>query len=152
GRQRGGDLPSRGPTIQGRPFSPDSQDRALVARPLQGIAAAPRKPLSRDCRGRGDLHDLRARARRRPGMTPRCSIVVPVRNHAGLTRRCLDAILAEPPATETEIIVVDDASTDATPDLVAAYGGALRSITRPENGGFAAACNDGAEVARGHYL
>ena len=34
---------------------------------------------------------------------PRCSIVIPVHDRAGLTRQCLDAILAEPPATAFEI-------------------------------------------------
>jgi len=85
-------------------------------------------------------------------LKPTCSIVVPVHNRAGLTRRCLDAILAEPPAAETEIIVVDDGSTDETASVLAAYGGAVRALTRPTNGGFATACNDGAAAARGEYV
>src|SRR5829696_5258234 len=47
---------------------------------------------------------------------PSCSVVIPVHNHAGLTRQCLDALLIrqdDDPAFE--IIVVNDASTDDTP-------------------------------------
>jgi GT2 family glycosyltransferase len=75
------------------------------------------------------------------------SIVIPVHNRAPLTKQCLDAILAQPPGVERELIVVDDASTDATADLLAAYGDEVRAIRRAENGGFAAACNDGAAAA-----
>ena len=53
---------------------------------------------------------------------PRCSIVIPVHDRAGLTRQCLDAILREPPAVAFEIVVVDDASQDETPEVLAGYG------------------------------
>jgi GT2 family glycosyltransferase len=85
-------------------------------------------------------------------MNPECSIVIPVRNRAGLTRRCLDAILEDPPGASIELIVVDDASEDSTPEVLASYGAALRVVSRPEAGGFAAACNGGAALALGTYL
>jgi GT2 family glycosyltransferase len=85
-------------------------------------------------------------------MSELCSIVVPVHDRAALTRQCLDAILAEPPEVEFEIVVVDDASSDSTPDLLAGYGEAIRVVTRSDSGGFAAACNDGAAAAKGEYL
>jgi GT2 family glycosyltransferase len=85
-------------------------------------------------------------------MSDRCSIVIPVHNRAGLTRLCLDSILAEPPASLLEIIVVDDASTDDTPRLLASYGDAIRVVHREHNGGFAATCNGGARAAHGRYL
>jgi GT2 family glycosyltransferase len=83
---------------------------------------------------------------------PRCSIVIPVHNKAGLTRRCLDAIIAEPPKTSFELVVVDDASTDGTPDLLAGYGDAVKVIRQEPNAGFAAASNAGAKAARGELL
>lgn len=85
-------------------------------------------------------------------MSSRCSIIVPVHGRAALTRQCLDAILAEPPQASFEIVVVDDASQDSTPELLAGYGNAIRVIARPNTGGFAAACNDGAAAAEGEYL
>jgi GT2 family glycosyltransferase len=85
-------------------------------------------------------------------MSNPCSIIIPVRNLAGLTRQCLDAILAEPQRADFQIIVVDDASTDSTGELLASYGDTVRAITRGSSGGFAAACNDGAAVAGTEYL
>jgi GT2 family glycosyltransferase len=69
-----------------------------------------------------------------------------------LTRQCLDAILAEPPKVDHELVVVDDASPDDTAEALKAYEGAVRVITRPENGGFARACNDGAASGAGEYV
>ncbi|HTA40311.1 MAG TPA: glycosyltransferase, partial [Candidatus Acidoferrales bacterium] len=51
----------------------------------------------------------------------------------------------------TEILVVDDGSTDATHALLAACTG-IRTIRTAHDGGFAAACNAGAAAARGTYL
>ncbi|MFP5388818.1 MAG: glycosyltransferase family 2 protein, partial [Thermoleophilia bacterium] len=79
------------------------------------------------------------------------SIVVPVHNRASLTRSCLDAVLADLPA-DCEIVVVDDASTDATPDLLAGYGNSIEALTLPANRGYAGACNEGARAAQGEAL
>ncbi|MCW5853672.1 MAG: glycosyltransferase family 2 protein [Anaerolineae bacterium] len=84
---------------------------------------------------------------------PRCSVIIPVYNHAALTRQCLDALMAHPPrACEWEVVVVDDASRDATPTLLAGYGERIRVVTHPENASFATSCNDGARPATGDYL
>ena len=81
----------------------------------------------------------------------RASVVVPVHNREGLSRRCLELVLADlPPACE--VVVVDDASTDATPQLLAELGDAVRSLRLERNSGFAAACNAGAAAARGEQL
>jgi len=84
-------------------------------------------------------------------MTIRISIVVPVHGRAHLTARCLDMVLGELPA-DAELVVVDDASPDATPELLKGYGSSIRSLRLEENGGYARACNAGAELARGELL
>ena len=82
-----------------------------------------------------------------------CSIVVPVYNHASVTRHCLNALLENPPQdVEREIVVVDDASTDITPELLASYGSQITWIRHQQNRGFAHACNDGAAAASGGLL
>lgn len=82
---------------------------------------------------------------------PICSIIIPAHNRAGLTRQCLDTLLGEPQEeTSFEIIVVDDASSDRTPSMLAEYGDAIRVVTLEQNAGFAGACNQGAKAARGH--
>ncbi|MEQ1792860.1 MAG: glycosyltransferase [Nitrospira sp.] len=81
-----------------------------------------------------------------------CSIIIPVWNKVELTRQCLVAL---GPATEDvsfELIVVDNHSTDGTPEFLASLGGDVRIITNDENLGFAKACNQGAATATGEYL
>ena len=87
-------------------------------RALRRAAGAPRAALRRGRARRGRLRHLRAQ-RTRLVTRPRCTIVIPVHDRAGLTRRCLDAILADPPRRPFEIVVVDDASTDDTAALLA---------------------------------
>jgi GT2 family glycosyltransferase len=79
----------------------------------------------------------------------RVSVVVPVHGRPGLTRRCLDLVLADLP-TGCEVVVVDDASPAGSgPDDLAAP---VRVLRLEENRGFAAACNLGAEAATGEML
>jgi GT2 family glycosyltransferase len=83
--------------------------------------------------------------------TRRASVIVPVHGRAGLTRRCLDRLLADLPP-DCEAIVVDDASPDDTPSVLAGYGDAIRVVRLERNGGYGVACNGGAEVAAGEML
>jgi GT2 family glycosyltransferase/glycosyltransferase involved in cell wall biosynthesis len=77
------------------------------------------------------------------------SVIIPVFNQAALTRQCLETILGR---DDAEIIVADDASTDATATMLAEYGDKIKVVTHKANGGFAQSCNDGAAIARGNYL
>ncbi|MGY3265743.1 glycosyltransferase [Lysobacter sp. HA35] len=79
---------------------------------------------------------------------PRASIVVPVFNQVEHTLTCLRALAEHPSSTPHEVIVVDDASTDATSTQLPQIAG-LRYIRRAANGGFIDACNDGAAQAQG---
>ena len=81
-----------------------------------------------------------------------CSIIIPAWNKVELTQQCLVAL---GPATEDvsfELIVVDNHSTDSTPQFLSSLGGDVRIITNDENLGFAKACNQGAAIATGEYL
>ncbi|HEY0505001.1 MAG TPA: glycosyltransferase [Lysobacter sp.] len=82
---------------------------------------------------------------------PVASIVVPVYNHFEHTLGCLRALAAHPPHAGIEIIVVDDGSSDDTQSSCERIEG-LRYHRRARNGGFIAACNDGAGLARGDYV
>src|SRR6266852_986541 len=84
---------------------------------------------------------------------PRCSVIIPVYNKASLTRQCLNRLLPRvADAEDFEIVVVDDASSDLTPRLLAAYGDRIQVVTHDTNRGFATSCNDGASAASGEYL
>ncbi|TWI02750.1 GT2 family glycosyltransferase [Luteimonas cucumeris] len=82
---------------------------------------------------------------------PRASIVIPAYNQFAHTLTCLRALSEHPPHATCEIIVVDDGSSDETAVALPQVSG-LRYHRRPSNGGFIAACNDGAALARGEYL
>src|SRR5437016_5219662 len=85
--------------------------------------------------------------------TVRCSIIIPVFNHASLTRQCLQLLLGQvSPDDGTEVIVVDDGSTDHSAQLLEGYRDRVRVIRHDQNQGFASACNDGAAAATGELL
>lgn len=80
------------------------------------------------------------------------SIIIPVFNKAALTRQCLETIRPTlEGAGEGEIIVVDNASSDETPEMLRAFPW-VRVIRNDENRGFAGANNQGAAAARGEFL
>jgi GT2 family glycosyltransferase len=81
----------------------------------------------------------------------RVSIVIPVHDNATLTGRCLEALLPDLPR-DCEVIVVDDASSDETPELLRGFGDRIQTLALTENVGFARACNHGAAAARGELL
>lgn len=76
------------------------------------------------------------------------SIVIPAFNAEQTIGKCLDGLLAQK-KSDTEIIVVDDGSRDATRDIAQAQG--VRVLTQ-QNRGAAAARNLGAENARGDIV
>ena len=78
----------------------------------------------------------------------RSSIIIPVYNQSAVTRRCLEALSQQ----VAEIIVVDDASTDETPQLLEDFSTRIKTITHSLNQGFATSCNHGAAVAGGEFL
>src|SRR5512138_1875336 len=82
--------------------------------------------------------------------TPTVSVIVVVWNRADLMLACLRS-LAVPVDTTTEVIVVDNASTDETSDMLACVRG-VRVMTNAGNLGFTIAANLGARAARGEYL
>jgi GT2 family glycosyltransferase len=77
-------------------------------------------------------------------------IIVSYNTRADLVN-CLDSVRNHPPAAAHEVIVVDNASTDGSPDTAEGYSG-VRVIRRATNGGFAAANNDGLRVATGEFV
>ena len=81
-----------------------------------------------------------------------CSIIIPVWNNLALTTQCLTALAEVTQGVSYEVIVVDNHSTDGTPAFLSGLGGDVRIITNDENLGFAKACNQGAQAAKGEYL
>ena len=82
---------------------------------------------------------------------PRVSIVIPVYNKIEYTVACLRSLVEHSGATPLEIIVVDDASSDATGDHLAQIEG-IHVQRNPQNLGFIGSCNAGAKSAKGEFL
>ena len=78
------------------------------------------------------------------------SIIVPVHNRLDLTRLCIEAIRKCTPEGSYELIVIDNGSTDATPEYLAQVGAI--AVRFPENRGIAVAWNEGIRRAKGRYL
>jgi glycosyltransferase involved in cell wall biosynthesis len=81
--------------------------------------------------------------------TDRISVVIPVYNGAAYVGEAIASVRAQSP-TVTEIIVVDDGSTDGSAAVAGKIAG-VRVVTQ-ENAGQAAARNRGAELAQDGWL
>lgn len=93
-----------------------------------------------------------AAARALPALpaVPLVSVIVPSFNHARYLRECLDSVLSQGhPATE--LIVVDDGSSDGSLDILKSYGDRLR-LLRQQGGRQARARNLALAVARGELV
>ena len=86
-------------------------------------------------------------------MQPVLSLVVPVYNVAPFLVQCLES-LAAGDSPDTEIILVDDGSTDDCPAILARFAAQYprMRVVRRENGGLSAARNTGLEHASGEYV
>lgn len=78
------------------------------------------------------------------------TVVIPTYNRARFLGAAIDSVLSQL-LDGDELVVVDDGSTDGTPEVLACYGDRLR-VVRTENGGLGAARNVGVSVARRSWI
>lgn len=79
------------------------------------------------------------------------SVVVPVLDGEAFLRESLESILAQT-YVPAEVIVMDDGSTDSTPEIVASFGDALRYVRQPATRGIYGNANDGIALASGDVI
>ena len=83
---------------------------------------------------------------------PLFTVVLPTRNRAGMLPAALKSLLWQTCA-DFECVVIDDGSTDSTPEVFKKFAGDPRfSWHRREGGGLAAARNFALTVARGKFV
>jgi len=83
---------------------------------------------------------------------PRTSVIIPVYNREEPVLRAIDSVLQQSDP-DFEVIVVDDASTDNTPEAVTGIGDSRVRLLRHTTNQFAAAArNTGMQHASGEYI
>lgn len=88
-------------------------------------------------------------ARRR---TPRLSVIIPTHDRADVLPHALENVLAQT-MTDFEALVIDDASTDETTEVVARYSDPrVRYLVQGATRGVSAARNRGLDEARGEFI
>lgn len=89
-----------------------------------------------------------------PAKEPTISVVVVTYNNLELNKACLESLAVNSSYENLEVIVVDNASIDGTPEMLREWadGERRRIILNDENKGFAAANNQGLEASGGDYL
>lgn len=80
------------------------------------------------------------------------SVVIVNWNAGELLDQCIDAVRRSSGTLATEVIVVDNASSDGSFARVAANGAIDHGVANDANLGFTVANNQGARLARGRYL
>jgi glycosyltransferase involved in cell wall biosynthesis len=86
-----------------------------------------------------------------PTSGPLVSVIVPVYNGERHLRESLDSVLAQT-HPHLEVLVLDDASTDSTPQIVESYGSAVRHVRQNETQGIYENANTGISLATGEYI
>lgn len=80
------------------------------------------------------------------------SVLIDTYNHERFIGEAVSSVLAQDfPATDREILVVDDGSTDRTPEILAKFAPEIR-ILHKSNGGQASAFNHGIPECRGEIV
>jgi len=85
------------------------------------------------------------------GMPDLFSVVIVTWNSASFIEACLEAVFRQA-KVRTEVIVVDNGSTDDTPELLQKWENRIKPIFCGENLGFCRACNLGLDRANGGYV
>ncbi|MBU1261695.1 glycosyltransferase family 2 protein, partial [bacterium] len=83
------------------------------------------------------------------------SIVILTHNKLELTKECIESIYEFTDPSTFELVIIDNASTDATPPYLSKISHQyknIKGIYNDQNISFARGCNQGAGVAEGDYL
>ncbi|HWP31636.1 MAG TPA: glycosyltransferase [Fimbriimonadales bacterium] len=82
--------------------------------------------------------------------SPRVSVIIPSYNHEKYIKECIESVLTQT-YSDTEILVIDDASKDNTPEILKGYENGIRLILHDTNRGTYKVLNEGLSLAKGEY-
>ncbi len=86
-------------------------------------------------------------------MNPAVSVIIPVYNREKYINKCVDSVLSQT-FNDFELILVDDGSTDKSPDICDEYAkkDSRVKVVHKSNGGVSSARNEGLKIATGEYI
>ena len=119
---------------------PGTGSKAPASAPQEEVVGAPAGPVQRSASIYFPQHEQ-----------VDISIIIPVFNQLEHTHACLASLQAVHEQPRFEVIVVDDCSTDGTPEVIPQIPGVIY-LRNNSNSGFIASCNAGGKTARGKYL
>ncbi|HEX3128319.1 MAG TPA: glycosyltransferase family 2 protein, partial [Thermoanaerobaculia bacterium] len=83
---------------------------------------------------------------------PKLAVVVVNHNTRDLLRSCLETVRAEAAEDIAEVVVVDNASTDGSPEMVRTGFPEVRVLANRHNPGYGAGANQGIAACRAPYI
>ena len=83
-------------------------------------------------------------------LLPLVSIIIPIYNGENYMRKAIDSALSQT-YSNTEVIIINDGSTDSTDEIARSYGDMVRYFSKL-NGGVVSALNFGIDVMEGEYF
>ncbi|MCC6397343.1 MAG: glycosyltransferase family 2 protein [Bacteroidetes bacterium] len=83
---------------------------------------------------------------------PHCSVIIATWNTRGLVEDALDSLFRHNPADSMEVIVVDNASTDGTAEMIREKFPRVVLLCEERNTGYAPATNRGIRMATGRHI
>lgn len=98
------------------------------------------------------MNDFRAAPADGRPSDPTLSVIVTSYNTRELVRDCLNSIYKTPPSDSYEIVLVDDASSDGTSEMVSASFPEVELLRNPINQHYARSNNRALDHARGRFL
>lgn len=85
-------------------------------------------------------------------MDPLVTVIIPTYNAAYFLKEALESVVDQRGAFGLEVLVVDDGSTDGTPEIVESYGSRVRYLRRRHCGRPGGVRNAGLAESCGHYV
>ena len=82
--------------------------------------------------------------------TPTLSVIITNYNYETFVGAAIESVLSQEP--KVQLIVVDDASTDGSRDVIQQYAGRADLVLREKNGGQGAGFNEGLQYATGDLI
>lgn len=81
---------------------------------------------------------------------PKVSVIIPNYNYSQYLGEAIDSVLVQT-VSDTEIIVVDDGSTDGSKEVLESYGERITAVFQ-QNQGVSAARNHGVSLSKGEFV